>query len=232
LVILNKSTDVTFSPGEQDGAWLVEAESGAEIRAVARQAIARGLAGLEWAVDLPGTVGGAVVGNAGAYGGYTGDTLQGVVVFAPEKGESWRPSGELGLGYRTSVFKHETGPAGFPPVILSATFSLQAGDAAALREKATEYSRRRAERQPTGLSAGSIFKRTEQYPAGFLIDNAGLKGRRIGGAMISPEHANFIINLGGATAQDVRQLIDLIRETVQDKFDLMLELEIELLGEW
>lgn len=232
LVIHNQCALVEISPGERGDTRLVNAESGAEISAVARRAIGEGLAGLEWAVDVPGTVGGAVVGNAGAYGGYISDSLQGVAVFAPAEGERWWPSSELGLGYRTSVFKQKDQATGFSPVILSATFELRTEDAASIQERATEYSRRRMERQPGGLSAGSVFKRTDQYPAGFLIENAGLKGKRIGGAVVSPLHANFIINLGTATARDVRELIDLIRETVHQKFDVMLELEIELVGDW
>jgi len=230
LVIRNDCSAVEVVPGTHENIWLMKAESGAEISAVARQAMAQGLAGLEWAVDVPGTVGGAVVGNAGAFGGYAGDNLQGVVVFSPGDGECWRPSSELGLGYRTSIFKEK--PVDFSPVILSATFALREEEAAAIRERAAEYSRRRAERQPKGPSAGSIFKRTDQYPAGFLIENAGLKGKRVGGAIVSPQHANFIINLGTATARDVKELIDLIRETVHVKFKVMLELEIELVGEW
>lgn len=232
LVIQNKCNAVEIMPEEDDTTWLVKAESGAAICAVARQTIARGLAGLEWAVDVPGTVGGAVVGNAGAYGGYVSDNLRGVVVLSPADGEHWWPSSELGLGYRTSRFREDEKTEGFSPVILSATFALRTEDAALIRKRAAEYSRRRAERQPEGLSAGSVFRRTAQYPAGFLIENAGLKGRRAGGAVISPQHANFIINLGMATARDVRELIELIRETVYAKFKVMLELEIELVGDW
>jgi len=221
---------------EDDEMWLVKAESGAEMKAVARQAISKGLAGLEWAVDVPGTVGGAVVGNAGAYGRYVSDSLRGAVVFSPADGERWWSTSELGLGYRTSIFRvppDESGKtAGFSPVILSATFGLRREDASRTQERAAEYGLRRAESQPQGLSAGSVFKRTEQYPAGFLIENAGLKGKRIGGAVVSPKHANFIINLGTATAGDVRELIELIQETVQREFKIALELEIELVGDW
>jgi len=221
---------------EDDEMWLVTAESGAEMKAVTRQAISQGLAGLEWAVDVPGTVGGAVVGNAGAYGGYVSDSLRGAVVFSLADGERWWSTSELGLGYRTSIFKvppDESGiTAGFSPVSLSATFGLRREDASRIQERAAEYSLRRAESQPQGLSAGSVFRRTEQYPAGFLIENAGLKGKRIGGAVVSPKHANFIINLGTATARDVRELIELIQETVQREFKTALELEIELVGDW
>jgi len=234
LVIHNACSAITVLPGDDGDTQLVKAESGAKISQVARQTIAHGLAGLEWAIDVPGTVGGAVVGNAGAYGGYVSDTLQGVVVFSPVDGEEyWWPSSELELGYRTSAFKEGRLVINdFVPVILSATFALHKEDARLIRERAAEYSRRRAERQPNGPSAGSVFKRTDQYPAGFLIENAGLKGTRLGGAIVSPQHANFIINLGTATARDVRDLIEFIRETVYTKFNIMLELEIELVGDW
>lgn len=232
LVIHNQCQAVQIIPGEEEGIGLVIAESGAELRLVARQAIAQGLAGLEWAVDVPGTVGGAVVGNAGAYGGYVSDNLRGVVVFSPQEGEQWWPVAQLAFGYRTSRFKQNKKAGGFSPVILSATFVLHNEEVEQIQERASEYSRRRAESQPNGMSAGSIFKRTSQYPAGFLIENAGLKGARIGGAVVSAQHANFIINQGSATARDVQQLIELIREAVYAKFKIQLELEIELVGDW
>ncbi len=232
LVIHNRCSAMEIAPGEDDELRLVRAESGTALAAVARQAMAYGLAGLEWAVDVPGTVGGAVVGNAGAYGGYVSDNLHGVVVFSPIDGECWRPNSELRLGYRTSLFKQNRRNADFSPVILSATFVLRGGDPELIHKRAAEYSRRRAESQPEGASAGSIFKRTAQYPAGFLIENAGLKGKRIGGAIVSPQHANFVINLGTATARDVQELINLTRETVHTKFKIVLEPEIELVGDW
>jgi len=253
LVICNECKGVDFRPRE-DGDWLVECESGAEIKAVAREAVTRGLAGLEWAVDIPGTVGGAVVGNAGAFGGYVSDNLHGVWMFIPgvagtatREGERWWPSAALQLGYRTSIIKaggircpgqppdtlsNSVKRAGFGPVILTATFALRTGDANQLAQTAAGYSATRRERQPQGRSAGSVFKRTAQYPAGFLIENAGLKGLRVGGAVVSSLHANFIINEGSATANDVRSLIEIIRETVRDKFKTALELEIELVGDW
>lgn len=232
LVIHNCASVLEFS-GQDDGrTWWLQAESGALLRHAARQAVERGLAGLEWAVDVPGTVGGAVVGNAGAYGGYVSDSLRGAQVLTPEQGEQWWPSQQLGLMYRSSVLKKGRKAAEFASVILWATFVLHVEAAAVLQAKAGEYSKRRGESQPQGMSAGSVFKRTDQYPAGFLIENAGLKGARVGGAVVSPQHANFIINTGTATAQDVRELIELIRTTVYARFKIMLELEIELVGEW
>lgn len=228
------------SPGNaqssaQAGPWLVRAESGALLRAVARQAMGQNLAGLEWAVDVPGTVGGAVVGNAGAFGGYVSDNLRSASVLTPATDAAtgrWWSKDELKLGYRTSVLKQKHKSERFPPVILEAMFALHKGDPEVLKERAAQYTSRRLETQPTGPSAGSVFKRTAQYPAGFLIENAGLKGTRVGGAVISPQHANFIVNVGGATAQDVRALIDLVREKVCEQFKITLELEIELVGDW
>jgi len=138
----------------------------------------------------------------------------------------------LRLGYRTSILKENRQRARFPPVILAAVFALHHEDAAALKDRAEQYSRRRLETQPAGPSAGSVFKRTDQYPAGFLIENAGLKDTRIGDAVVSPQHANFIVNLGEATAQDVRALIELVREKVYAQFKIMLDLEVELVGDW
>ena len=231
LVIRNACQAVEIAQ-KTDTVWQVVAESGAVLRDLARQTVSHGLAGLEWAIDVPGTVGGAVVGNAGAYGGYVSDNLRGVVVWSSDAGESWLPSTELGLGYRTSLFKGEAKEGAATAVIQSATFDLRASDTACLQERASEYQARRSASQPCGRSAGSVFKRTEQYPAGFLIENAGLKGRRIGGAVVSLKHANFILNQGTASARDVRQLIELIQETVQREFGIRLELEIELVGAW
>jgi UDP-N-acetylmuramate dehydrogenase len=218
-------------PGDNE-AWVVEAESGALLREVARRTVEQALEGLEWATGIPGTVGGAVVGNAGAYGGYVSDCLTGAMVLSPDEGERWWVSKELRLGYRSSTLKKGRKDAGFEPVVLSASFTLRRGDIALIRERVAECSRRRAERQPEGLSAGSVFKRTAQYPAGFLIENTGLKGKRVGGAVVSPKHANFIVNLGTATAMDVQELIELVRREVYEAFKITLELEIELVGDW
>lgn len=231
LVIHNACTAVDIVPDDGD-ATLLRAESGAEMKAVARRAMSWGLAGLEWAVDVPGTVGGAVVGNAGAYGGYVSDTLRGAAVFTPTNDEEWWASSELKLGYRTSVFKEALKGEPFGPIILAATFALRREDPRRIEERAKEYQLRRTASQPQGRSAGSVFKRTKQYPAGFLIENAGLKGMRVGGAAISPKHANFIINMGMATAQDVRELMILVQETVREEFEIALEPEIELVGDW
>jgi len=207
------------------------AESGALLRDLARESARRGLGGLEWAVGVPGSVGGAVVGNAGAYDCYIDDVTRKATVLTADGTVRELSAAEMGFGYRTSRFKGQAGK-GEQEVILSAEFVLRPEPAQALAEKMADYTRRRAASQPTEPSAGSVFKRTEQYPAGFLIEQAGLKGMRIGGAQISPKHANFIVNLGGARAADVKALIDLAQERVREQFGAELELEIELVGEW
>jgi len=221
--------DVSFD-GPQDR--VLYAESGALLGNLARESAERGLGGLGWAVGIPGSVGGAIVGNAGAYGGYISDVTRKVTVLTADGTVQELSAKEMGFGYRTSRFKGQVTKNEKQEVILAAEFTLCPESAHVLAEKMADYTRRRAESQPTEPSAGSIFKRTEQYPAGFLIEQAGLKGMRIGGAQISPKHANFFVNLGGARAADVRALIDLAREQVWKQFGQQLELEIELVGEW
>jgi UDP-N-acetylmuramate dehydrogenase len=224
LVIENGGREVWFENGA-----VLYAESGALLRDLARESARRGLGGLEWAVGIPGSVGGAIVGNAGAYGGYVGDVARKVTMLAADGTVRELSAKEMGFGYRTSRFK---GTQGRQEVILSAEFALRPQPAQALAEKMADYTRRREASQPTEPSVGSIFKRTKQYPAGFLIEQAGLKGTRIGGAQIAPKHANFIVNLGGARAADVKALIDLAQEQIREQFSMKLELEIELIGEW
>ena len=207
------------------------AESGALLTDLARESAQRGLGGLEWAVGIPGSVGGAIVGNAGAYGDYISDVLRKATVLEADGTLHELSARELGFAYRTSKFKKQ-GIEDRSEVILSAEFMLRPEPARTIAKKMANYTRRREESQPAEPSAGSVFKRTEQYPAGFLIEQAGLKGARIGGAQISPKHANFIVNLGEAKAADVKALIDLAQEQVRERFGVKLELEIELIGEW
>ncbi len=226
LVIENGGQEIWF---EDD--VVLYAESGALLGDLARESARRGLGGLEWAVGIPGSVGGAIVGNAGAYSSYVGDVARKATVLAPDGTVRELSAREIGFGYRTSRFKGQAGK-GRQEVVLSAEFVLHPEPVHALAEKMADYTRRREASQPTEPSAGSVFKRTEQYPAGFLIEQAGLKGARIGGAQISPKHANFIVNLGGAKAADVKALIDLAQERVREQFGVELELEVELIGEW
>jgi len=226
LVIVNQTKGVRFENGGR-----VVAESGASLSTLARRCMNQGLAGLEWAVNVPGTVGGAVINNAGAHGGDMAGSLRWVEILSLED----RPHVELwGVGqmrydYRASVLKGQRGRY----VVLAATLILEPGhDPDALNARADGFVAHRKRTQPPGASLGSIFKNPPDDYAGRLIEAAGLKGTAIGGVQISPVHANFIVNTGEGTAADYRALIALAQRTVRDKLGVALELEIELIGEW
>ena len=226
VTIENRATQVEGPQPDGDGA-LLQAASGASLAALARSLARQGWAGLEWAGGIPGTVGGAVVYNAGAYGGCLADVLLSARI-ANSTGEHAMPAADLGLVYRGSALTRGLleGKA-----VLSATFRLLRGDAARLVERVSELDRRRLAAQPRGRNAGSIFKNTPEHPAWWLIDQAGLRGHRIGDAVISRKHTNFFVNAGRARAADVKALIDLARERVMARFGLELDLEVALVGE-
>jgi len=223
LVVLNRARKIQVTETE---AW---AESGAAFAALARRCVSRGLAGLEWASGIPGTVGGAVFGNAGAWGGDVASTLVQATVLEPDGSTNIWPAAQFQYGYRTSVLKRS---AARSAVVLEAKFAVHSGDKEALQARVAEISIRRRASQPRGQSCGSVFKNPPGDHAGRLIEAAGLKGQKRGPAQISPRHANFIVNLGGATAADVKALIDLARQAVQAQFGVTLELEVEVLGDW
>ncbi|MGD8623851.1 MAG: UDP-N-acetylmuramate dehydrogenase [Anaerolineae bacterium] len=223
LVLLNRAGAITFGPDR------VRAESGAALSRLARRCVSRGLAGLEWAVGLPGTVGGAVVGNAGAWGGDVASVLARARVLEANGQVSDWPARRFHFRYRGSALK---APAGPQIVVLDAEFDLAPADRQALEARLAEITARRKASQPSGATCGSVFKNPPGDYAGRLVEAAGLKGTRRGGAMISDVHANFVVNEGSATAADVKALIDLAQRAVQEKFGIALELEIELLGEW
>jgi UDP-N-acetylmuramate dehydrogenase len=226
VVVLNKARKVTFKL--DDSPPTVTAESGSNFGAVARQAAQKNLTGLEWAAGIPGTVGGAVVGNAGAHGGDVASNLDVAEILQRDEGrQSWSPD-RFAYRYRGSVLKGDKEGA----VVLSATFRLSHGEPDEIHERLDNYLEHRRRTQPPGASMGSMFKNPRDDHAGRLIDAAGLKGTRQGDAEISTLHANFFINLGNATAQDVYALIKRARDTVEEKFGIALELEIELFGEW
>jgi len=227
-VIAYRGESHTFQT--QDGEVLLWSEAGAPFKLLSRESIARGLEGLEWAVDLPGTVGGAVVGNAGAYGGYICDSLRSLVVLEPDGTVHEMGTEDVGFCYRDSRFKQQ--PRAERTIVLSVTLALRPGDQAEIAARAAQFTQRRKERQPADPSCGSVFKRTANYPAGFLIDQCGLKGTRRGNAIISPKHANFIVNLGDAKAADVRALLELAQREVKERFGQEIEPEVELVGQW
>jgi UDP-N-acetylmuramate dehydrogenase len=204
----------------------ITAESGAILGTVARQSALRGLSGMEWAAPVPGTVGGAVYGNAGAHGSDMAASLKMATILHAEKGiEEW-PVEKLAYQYRSSILKREK----MPVVILSATLKATRSTREESWERISTFQAHRKSTQPPGASMGSMFKNPSGDYAGRLIEAAGLKGRRVGRAMISPIHANFIINLEGATADDIWKLMKIAQDTVKEKFGVSLEPEIELIG--
>ena len=228
LVILNRCRGYTRLEGDPPRVWV---ESGMSLAGLARRLIQEGIGGLTWAVSIPGTVGGAVVGNAGAHGGSMADVVEQVTLLHRD-GSIENVSGEqMEYGYRTSVVKRQIQEGKGFPVVLGALLRLYPGDADALREEADRYLRYRRQTQPTEPSVGSVFRNPPGDYAGRLIEAAGLKGARVGGAMVSPVHANFIINVGGAMAKDVLALMRLVQERVQEMFDVLLQPEILVLGE-
>jgi UDP-N-acetylmuramate dehydrogenase len=222
-IMLNRSGGITFEADSR-----VAAESGVNLITLARQCMERGLSGLEWAIGIPGSFGGAIVNNAGAHGGDMASCLEWVEIALPDTpAERW-PASQLAYAYRESALKRRAAPF----VVLAGQLRLTPGhDPAALKTRAEEFTAHRKRTQPPGASLGSMFKNPPGDYAGRLIEAAGLKGKQIGGVIISPVHANFFVNTGGGTASDYYQLIRLAQDTVRDRFGVALELEIELIGE-
>ena len=205
------------------------AESGALMSTIAQRAGAMSLSGLEWATSLPGTLGGALYGNAGAFGGEISHSLVLAEILHVENGRQNWICQQFDYLYRSSMLKRKPGQR---VVILSAELKLQRGEYQQIQECMQRIQSRRRDRQPPGACTGSMFKNPPGDYAGRLIEAAGLKGTQIGGAQISTRHANFFINLGSATASDVYALIQRARQKVAERFGVQLELEIELLGDW
>lgn len=205
----------------------IRAQAGALLSKVGSVALDAGLAGFEFAAGIPGTVGGAVMMNAGAYGGEMKDILSSATVLT-ENGEVLRLSNEeLELGYRTSVIAKNN------YVVLEAEYQLKAGDKVEIRAQMDELKVRRVTKQPLEYaSAGSTFKRPEGYFAGKLIQDAGLRGFEVGGAQVSEKHCGFVINKGDATAADIVELMNQVSEKVFQKFGVTLEPEVRRLGEF
>jgi UDP-N-acetylmuramate dehydrogenase len=189
------------------------------------------LAGLEWAATVPGTVGGAVFGNAGAHGGDMAGNLVVAEILQPDGSVRRWEAGELGFGYRTSELKRLKA-RGQPQVVLAAELALSRGKPQALQAQMDQFAAHRRRTQPPGASMGSMFKNPPGDYAGRLIEAAGLKGARVGQAEISTLHANFFVNLGQARAADVFALIHRAHAAVLDQFGVDLELEVELVGDW
>ncbi len=204
---------------------VIYAQAGALLSSVARQALEHGLTGMEFAAGIPGTLGGAVCMNAGAYGGEMKDILMDVEVLTPEGERLVLPVEELELSYRHSVIFEKD------YVVLAAHIRLSRGDKTQIRDRMDELAGARKAKQPLEYpSAGSTFKRPEGYFAGKLIQDTGLKGYTVGGAQVSEKHSGFIINRGNATAEEVRFLIRQVQKKVKQQFDVEMEPEVRMLG--
>lgn len=227
---------------------IILVEAGTPLSYLVTKAKELSLTGLEWAAGIPGTVGGAIFGNAGAFGGFMGDLVKSVEVFDVEENKTKvLDQKECHFGYKDSIFKHKKGY-----IILLAELVLKKGKKQEIDKKIKNYLERRKNSQPFLPSAGCIFKNIEVtkvknkakilkevpeakkffeqgfLPAGFLIDKCGLKGKQTGGAKVSEKHANFIVNLGGAKAKDVLKLINSIKQEVKKKFGVELEEEVRI----
>ena len=202
-------------------------EAGASLASVAAFARDEGLCGLAELGGIPGTVGGGVLMNAGAYGGEMKDILESVTVLTPKGEQKKLYKEELQLGYRTSVVKEK----GY--IVLEAVLNLKKGDPEAIKSRMDELKEQRVTKQPLEYpSAGSTFKRPEGYFAGKLIQDAGLRGYQVGGAQVSEKHCGFVINKENATATDVVNLIHDVQRIVYEKFQVQLDTEVKFLGEF
>ena len=205
----------------------IQAAAGALLSSIAVAARREFLTGFEFAGGIPGTLGGAVVMNAGAYGGEIKDVLKEVTVMDGDGKIFTLPASELEMGYRTSIIK----TAGY--LVLSARITLSRGKEEDIKARTRELSEMRTQKQPLDYpSAGSTFKRPEGYFAGKLIMDSGLRGYSVGGAMVSEKHCGFVINKGNATAEDVVSLMKHVTEVVQEKYGVTLEPEVKFLGEF
>lgn len=218
-VCLEKLSDII---SEKD---TLKAYAGAKLSTLSKKALSLSLSGLEFAYGIPGSVGGAVCMNAGAYGGSMSDVVT-FVTFIEDGKVKTLSKEELGFSYRKSIFSDGK------KTVLSASFTLKNGEKTAIEEKMNELIERRKAKQPLEFpSAGSAFKRPENNFAGTLIENCGLKGKSVGGAKVSEKHAGFIINTGNATAKDVKELISLVTNTVYEKTGIKLEREVIYVGD-
>ena len=204
----------------------ITAEAGAAIIAVTKAASQASLTGLEFAAGIPGSVGGAIFMNAGAYGGEIANVVSSIDEILPDGREVQISGSDLHFGYRHSVVQENHG------IVVAATFNLEVGQQPQIQDKMDELNALRRSKQPLEYpSCGSVFKRPQGHFTGPLIIKAGLQGKSIGGAQVSNKHAGFIINTGNATATDYLQLIQLIQKTVKEKFAVQLETEVRIIGE-
>lgn len=228
MVIINKTADYTFDCEERQDECIVWADACVSLSSFAKQAARAGYAGTEFAAGIPGSIGGAVAMNAGAYGGEMKDILMGCEIYNPENDcVEYLAADKLELTYRNSVVLKNN------LIVTKAQFRLKKGNAEESQAIIADLNGRRRDKQPLEYpSAGSTFKRPEGYFAGKLIEDAGLKGFSVGGAQVSEKHSGFVINRGEATAQDVLGLIKSVQEKVYTQFGVNLETEVRCLGDF
>jgi UDP-N-acetylmuramate dehydrogenase len=230
LVLINEAKEIKFLDRDNDYP-LLWAESGASFGSLARRAGSRGWTGLEWASGIPGTVGGAVINNAGAFGSNVAEKLEMADILHPS-GDSIQRSkwsvDQFAYDYRSSVIKSGEKQA----VVLSAAFKMELSTPAYVKGKISAIAEKRKSSQPSGASLGSMFKNPPGDFAGRLIEATGLKGTRVGDVEISPLHGNFFLNRGNATAADIASMIAQVRDQVHERFGVELELEIQFIGDW
>lgn len=205
----------------------VEAQAGISLARMASRLADKGLTGFEFASGIPGTLGGAITMNAGAYGGEIKDCIKSATVLTESGDMLVLDKEKLELGYRRSIVQKER------YIVLSAVFSFEKGKTEQIKAQMKELNRKRREKQPLEYpSAGSTFKRPEGYFAGKLIEDAGLRGYRVGDAQVSEKHCGFVVNRGHATAAQIRQLMQDVQDTVQEKFQVDLEPEVRMIGKF
>jgi len=231
LVIENRANQVHFPPSEAIGDVVLLVESGVVLPSLARRCAKRGLSGLEWAVGVPGTVGGAVTNNAGAYGSDIATSLLRAELLSPDGERVWKSVNWFEYDYRSSRLKRQPW-RNRDWIVLQAEIRMISTSASEVEARMNTYNERRKNSQPPGATMGSMFKNPPGDYAGRLIEAAGLKGHRVGQAQISPIHANFFQNLGGATATEMMKLIEIAQAAVEATFGVRLELEIEVVGEF
>jgi UDP-N-acetylmuramate dehydrogenase len=228
LTIVNRISELDH--GEWENGTTISATSGTNLIRLSRYCQENGYAGMEWAIGVPGTVGGAVVNNAGAHGTELSDSLFHAVVYEPEHGARLYTADELQYDYRYSTLKMREDRRF---MVLLATFKLKEDNPREIQNRMNEYNAYRKATQPPGASLGSIFKNPPDDYAGRLIETAGLKGYQIGAIQVSSAHANFFVNTGEeATATDYFKLIRHVQQIVREKLSVDLELEIQMVGEW
>lgn len=228
LTIENKTSQVE-GPSQNGAGLKVRVASGVSFAALARRLSNAGFAGIEWACGIPGSLGGAVLTNAGAYGSSLGDVLKAVRLSDAGAEVTELTPDQLGLRYRESALaRGEVRDA----VVLSVDLRVQPGDQKELRARVRELDMQRRAAQPPGRNCGSVFKNPPEHPSWWYVDQVGLRGHRTGNAQISEKHSNFIQNLGGARAADIVALIELARSRVREQCGVELETEVMMVGEF